>query len=194
VEEAGGMRRVTAGRISTYWRRGCWLVTAVTCDISKVEALCHQNPDRAQLSLQTSENAVLEKFAWPHRPTPIGQGRRRGDAQIVGYYVSYVQFCGSSYLYIRQTGVGECQGYPDGGEQEKSRSAGPRRGVRGGRLNDELIVLPRRTEAPAPKGLFLSSPNGGFLHRGCLLPYQHGGGRGIGAFLAIPHSAKVSAG
>jgi hypothetical protein len=68
VEEAGGMRRVTAGRISTYWRRGCWLVTAVTCDISKVEAPCHQNPDRAQLSLRTSENSVNTKFNFGEFP------------------------------------------------------------------------------------------------------------------------------
>jgi hypothetical protein len=26
VEEAGGMRRVTVWRISSYWRRGCWLL------------------------------------------------------------------------------------------------------------------------------------------------------------------------
>jgi hypothetical protein len=36
-------------------------------------------------------------------PAPIGQDRRTGDAQIVGYYVSYVQLCRLvALVYIRQ--------------------------------------------------------------------------------------------
>jgi hypothetical protein len=42
-----------------------------------------------------------------------------------GYCVSYVQFCGGSYLYIRQTGVGECQGHRGGAERRpRSREVG----------------------------------------------------------------------
>jgi hypothetical protein len=63
--------------------------------------------------------------------------------------------------------------------------------MRDGRLNDNQIVLARRVGAHTPKGLFLSSPNGGFLHRGCVLPYQHGGGRGS-ADSTLPHCEKDS--
>jgi hypothetical protein len=42
-----------------------------TCDISKVEASCHQNPDRAQLSLRTSENSVTATFGLPSRERSI---------------------------------------------------------------------------------------------------------------------------
>ena len=83
---------------------------------------------------------------------------------------------------------GEGLGHRDGAEQEKSRAL-PRRGMRGARLNDELIVLPRRTKAHSPKGPFLSSPNGRFLHGGCVLPYQQGGGRGS-ADSTLPHSLR----
>jgi hypothetical protein len=41
---------------------------------------------------------------------------------IVGYYVSYVQLCGGSYLYIRQTGVGSAKGI---GAGESKRKADP---------------------------------------------------------------------
>jgi hypothetical protein len=41
----------------------------------------------------------------------------------VGYCVSYVQFTDPSYLYIRQTGVGECQGRWGGAEHEKGRAS-----------------------------------------------------------------------
>src|SRR5215203_211277 len=52
--------------------------------------------------------------------------------------------------------------------------------------------MPGPAGANSQNGLFLSSPDGGFLHRGCVLPYQHGGGRGsVGA--ALPHCEKGKA-
>jgi hypothetical protein len=49
VEEAGGMRRVTAGRVSTYWAEDAGCQTAVPCDTSKMEAPFHQKHARANV-------------------------------------------------------------------------------------------------------------------------------------------------
>src|SRR5215203_6517514 len=59
-----------------------------------------------------------------HRATPIGQGRRRGDARIVGYYVSYVQTRVARGVYIRRPRAGE--GLRHGaGQSGKAKSRSP---------------------------------------------------------------------
>jgi hypothetical protein len=57
-----------------------------------------------------------------HSPAPIGQGRRRGDAQIVRYYVSYVQFCGG-FLSIHKTNGGG--GVPGASGRGKAKGRSP---------------------------------------------------------------------
>src|SRR5215217_7804450 len=63
--------------------------------------------------------------------------------------------------------------------------------ARSGSQGERGLRASGRGGAHTPKGLFLSSPNGGFLHRGCVLPYQHGGGRGS-ADSTLPHCEKDS--
>jgi hypothetical protein len=81
----------------------------------------------------------------PLRDGPIDQDRRRGDTRIVGYYAPTAGEQSGGGL--RASGRGSAR------EKPVRWSS---RGMRGGRINDEMIVLPRRARAHTPNESFFT--------------------------------------
>ena len=90
----------------------------------------------------TSENAVLAKFGLSHRPGPEGLA-----CEGPSYSRKVL-----SYSYVRRTTkVLSVHKKPHKTRaQARGKPAVPRRGMRGVRLNNELIVLARRAAAHTP--------------------------------------------
>src|SRR5215207_6825877 len=72
--------------------------------------------------MRTSENSVKAKFAplKPHRPTLIGQGRRREDAHTTGYYAPEQRVIPEAFLGVR----GGAEGFSKNDPIEKLYAVG----------------------------------------------------------------------
>ena len=88
VEEAGGMRRVTAGRVSIYWGRGCWLLESGPMRYLKgggpVSPKPRQSPKLLARSLQGIGGAAIPALATVSVAKVLPAGERGAGIGLIG--------------------------------------------------------------------------------------------------------------